>query len=43
MSMRNTIRTLVAEEMFNGLLFPAAKRYMTIHKELKTIFLPEQT
>ena len=26
--------TLVAEEMYNGLTFPRAKQYKTIHNEL---------
>ena len=41
--MRNTIRTLLAEDMYNGLTFPRAKQYK-IHEELtmKHSF-PEQT
>ena len=42
--MRNTIQTLVAEEMFYSLAFPRAKQYKTIHNELTTTYLlPEQT
>ena len=41
---RNTIQTLVAEEMYNGLPFPRAKQYKTIHDEwAATYLLHEQT
>ena len=31
--MKNTIRTLAAEEIYNGLTFFRAKQYKTIHDE----------
>ena len=42
--MKNTIQTIVAEEIYNDLTFSHAKQYKTIHGELLTkhLFL-EQT
>ena len=37
--MRNTIQTLVAEEMYYGLILPRAKQCKTIHDELTIICL----
>ncbi len=34
LNMRNTIRTFVAEEIYQGLIFPRAKQSKTIHDEL---------
>ena len=44
LSVGNIIRTLVAEEMYYGLVFSRTKQYKTIHDELTgTYLLPEQT
>ena len=40
---RKTIRALVAEEMYYGLIFPSVKKCKTIHDELRAYLLPEQT
>ena len=42
LSVRN-IQSLVAEEIYYGLIFPHSKQCKTIHDELKTYLLPEQT
>ena len=38
-----TIRTLVAEEIYYGLIFPQAKKCRTLHNELTTYLLSAQT
>ena len=43
LSMRNTIRTLAAEKIHYGLMFPSAEQCKTIHDELPTYLLHEQT
>ena len=41
--MKNTIQTLVAEEMYYGFTYPRAKQNKTIHDSLTKNLLPEQT
>ena len=36
---KKTIRSVVAEEIYHGLIFPRAKLYETIHKKLTIYFI----
>ena len=42
LSVNNTIRSLIAEEMYYGLLFSRAKQCKTILDELTTYLLPAE-
>ena len=41
--MRKTIRAVISGEMYCGAIFPPANQSKTIHDELTTYLLPEQT